>query len=138
MVSRPSLQPPERPRRLGLARGQFVAPKSIDAANPLITNQASAVPLSHVSLWEIAIKHTLARSDMPLSAGEAIAWAEQSGFAFLPIDLPHLLALEQLPLHRRDPFDRLLVAQAISGPFTLLSADVAFIAYGCPLQDARA
>jgi hypothetical protein len=40
---------------------------------------ASAVLLSHVSLWEIAIKHALARSDMPLSAGEAIAWAEPSG-----------------------------------------------------------
>ncbi|MCP9910079.1 type II toxin-antitoxin system VapC family toxin [Cyanobium sp. BA20m-p-22] len=74
---------------------------------------------------------------MPLSAREAIPWAEQSGFDFLPIDLPHLLALEQLPLHHRDPFDRLLVAQAISGPFTLLSADAAFTVYGCPLQDAR-
>ena len=47
-------------------------------------------------------------------------------------------ALEQLPLHHRDPFDRLLVAQAIGGPFTLLSADAAFAAYGGPLQDARA
>jgi PIN domain nuclease of toxin-antitoxin system len=88
-------------------------------------------------LWEIAIKHALARSAMPLSAHEAIPWAEQSGFAFLPIELPHLLVLEQLPLHHRDPFDRLLVAQAISGPFTLLSADAAFTAYGCPQQDAR-
>ncbi|WP_094584440.1 type II toxin-antitoxin system VapC family toxin [Synechococcus sp. BO 8801] len=113
-------------------------PKLGPLSRELITNQASAVVLSHVSLWEIAIKHTLARGDMPLSAGEAIAWVEPSGFAFLPIDLPHLLALEQLPLHHRDPFDRLLVTQAISGPFTLLSADAAFAAYGCPLQDARA
>lgn len=103
----------------------------------LITHQASGVFLSHVSPWEIAIKHALARADMPLSAREAIPWAEQSGFDFLPIDLPHLLALEQLPLHHRDPFDRLLVAQAISGPFTLLSDDAAFTVYGCPLQDAR-
>ncbi len=103
----------------------------------LITNQATTVLLSHVSLWEIAIKHTLARGDMPLSAREAIAWAEPSGFELLPIDLPDLLALEQLPLHHRDPFDRLLVAQAIGGPFTLLSADATFAAYGCPLHDAR-
>lgn len=103
----------------------------------LITHQASGVFLSHVSPWEIAIKHALARADMPLSAREAIPWAEKSGFDFLPIDLPHLLALEQLPLHHRDPFDRLLVAQAISGPFTLLSDDAAFTVYGCPLQDAR-
>ena len=113
-------------------------PKLGPLSRELITNRASAVVLSHVSLWEIAVKHSLAPSDMPLSAGEAIAWAEPSGFAFLPIDLPHLLALAQLPLHHRDPFDRLLVAQAISGPFTLLSADAAFAAYGCPLQDARA
>jgi len=112
-------------------------PKLGPLSRELITQQASAVFLSHVSLWEIAIKHGLARGDMPLSAREAIPWAEQSGFAFLPIDLPHLLALEQLPLHLRDPFDRLLVAQAISGPFTLLSADAAFTAYGFPLQDAR-
>ncbi|MCP9785484.1 type II toxin-antitoxin system VapC family toxin [Cyanobium sp. N5-Cardenillas] len=113
-------------------------PKLGPLSRDLITNQASAVFLSHVSLWEIAIKHALTRGDMPLSAGEAIPWAEQSGFAFLPIGLPHLLALDQLPLHHRDPFDRLLVAQSISGPLTLLSADAAFTAYGCPLQDARA
>jgi len=112
-------------------------PKLGPLSRDLITNQASAVFLSQVSLWEIAIKHTLARGDMPLSAREAIAWAEPSGIELLPIDLPHLLALEQMPLHHRDPFDRLLVAQAISGPLTLLSADAAFTAYGCPLQDAR-
>ncbi|HYP03980.1 MAG TPA: type II toxin-antitoxin system VapC family toxin [Cyanobium sp.] len=112
-------------------------PKLGPASRELITHQAGAVLFSHVSLWEIAIKHALARADMPLSAREANSWAEQSGFEFLPIDLPHLLALEQLPLHHRDPFDRLLVAQAISGHFILLSADVAFTAYGCPLHDAR-
>ena len=112
-------------------------PKLGPLSRELITHQANAVFLSHGSLWEIAIKHALGRGDMPLSAREAIPWAEQSGFDLLPIDLPHLLALELLPLHHRDPFDRLLVAQAISGPFTLLSADAAFSAYGCPLQDAR-
>jgi PIN domain nuclease of toxin-antitoxin system len=112
-------------------------PKLGPLSRELITHQASAVFLSHGSLWEIAIKHALARAAMPLSARQAIPWAEQSGFAFLPIALPHLLALEHLPLHHRDPFDRLLVAQAISGPFTLLSADAAFSAYGCPLIDAR-
>ena len=112
-------------------------PKLGPRSRELITHQAAAVFLSHVSLWEIAIKHALARTHMPLSAREAIPWAEQSGLEFLPIHLTHLLALEQLPLHHRDPFDRLLVAQAISGPFTLVSADGVFSAYGCPLQDAR-
>jgi PIN domain nuclease of toxin-antitoxin system len=103
----------------------------------LIRSQASAVLVSHVSIWEIAIKHALTRSDMPLSAGQAIAWAEEAGFEWLDLALPHLLTLEQLPLHHRDPFDRLLVAQSIAESLTLLSADAAFEAYGCPLLDAR-
>ena len=103
----------------------------------LIISEAASVLVSHVSLWEIAIKHALARSDMPLSAAMAIPWAEECGFQLLPLDLPHLLTLEQLPLHHRDPFDRLLVAQAISESLLLVSADAAFQTYGCPLQDAR-
>jgi PIN domain nuclease of toxin-antitoxin system len=102
----------------------------------LITTQASSVLISHVSIWEIASKHALARSDMPLSAAQAIQWAQECGFELLPLDLPHLLTLEQLPLHHRDPFDRLLVAQSISESLLLLSADSAFRAYGCPLHDA--
>ena len=103
----------------------------------LISSKAGVVMLSHVSLWEIAIKRALARANMPLTAAQAIAWAEASGFELLPLALPHILTLEQLPLHHRDPFDRLLVAQAISEPLTLLSADGAFEAYGAMLQDAR-
>ena len=104
----------------------------------LILKEASEVWLSHISIWEIAIKHALARADMPLSAAQACQWAEEAGFALLPIAVPHLLTLEPLPLHHRDPFDRLLVAQAIREELTLLSADGAFQAYGCLLRDARA
>jgi PIN domain nuclease of toxin-antitoxin system len=50
----------------------------------LITNQASGVRLGHVSLGEIAIKHSLARADMPLSAAQAMACAEQSALTFSP------------------------------------------------------
>jgi PIN domain nuclease of toxin-antitoxin system len=110
-----------------------LGPRSRD----LITTEASSVLISHVSLWEIAIKHALARSDMPVSAAQAIPWAEECGYELLPLDLPHLLTLEQLPLHHRDPFDRLLVAQSISESLLLVSADAAFDAYGGPLQDAR-
>jgi len=78
--------------------------------------------LSHGSIWEIAIEHALARTDMPLSAAQAISWAEEASFALLP---------------HRDPFDRLLVALGITESLTLLSADAALLAYRCPLQDAR-
>ena len=73
---------------------------------------------------------------MTLSAAQAIQWVQECGFELLPLDLPHLHTLEQLPLHHRDPFDRLLVAQSISESLLLLSADSAFQFYGCPLQDA--
>jgi antitoxin (DNA-binding transcriptional repressor) of toxin-antitoxin stability system len=76
----------------------------------------------------------VARSDMPLSAAQAIPWAQECGFELLRLDLPHLLTLEQLPLHHRDPFDRLLVAQSISESLLLVSADPEFHAYGGPLQ----
>ncbi len=106
-----------------------------DVSRSLIFDQAERVLLSQISLWEIAIKHALARADMPVSAAEACSWAEASGFDLLP--LAHILTLEQLPLHHRDPFDRLLVAQAISEPLTLLSADAALVPYGAMLHDAR-
>ena len=50
----------------------------------LIFDQAERVLLSHISLWEIAIKHALARADMPVSAAEASSWADASGFELLP------------------------------------------------------
>ena len=112
-------------------------PRLGSQSRDLITTQADRVLLSHVSIWEIAIKHALARSDMPISAAQAIQWSQECGFAFLPVDLPHLLTLEQLPQHHRDPFDRLLLAQSLCESLTLVSADAAFLAYGCPLQDAR-
>lgn len=113
-------------------------PRLGERSRELIVQEASEVWLSHASLWEIAIKHALARGDMPLSAAQASQWAQEAGFALLPIAVPHLLTLEHLPLHHRDPFDRLLVAQAIREGLTLLSADGAFPVYGCLLRDARA
>jgi hypothetical protein len=58
--------------------------------------EEDGILISHVSIWEIASKHALARSDMPLSAAQAIQWAQECGFELLPLDLPHLLTLEQL------------------------------------------
>jgi PIN domain nuclease of toxin-antitoxin system len=64
----------------------------------------------------------ISRGDMPISAVQALAWAEESGFDWLPLAPGHILTLENLPLHHHDPYrcaedfviDRLLIAQAIS------------------------
>jgi PIN domain nuclease of toxin-antitoxin system len=67
---------------------------------------------------------------MPISARQAHAWFEASNFQSLPVSDAHALAVETLPLHHGDPFDRLLIAQAKAEPMRLLSHDAAMAAYG--------
>jgi PIN domain nuclease of toxin-antitoxin system len=96
-----------------------------------VENEAGHVYVSHVSLWEIAIKHQLGRpSAPPRSAGEMTKDFLESGFALLPLDLGHILAFERVPLFHGDPYDRLLVAQAFSESLSLLTHDHRLAAYG--------
>jgi PIN domain nuclease of toxin-antitoxin system len=82
---------------------------------------ADAVYVSSASLWEAAIKYQLGKlSVAPERLAEAVA---ASGFLELPIRLQHAVAVARLPALHRDPFDRLLIAQAISEPLHLLTAD---------------
>ncbi len=83
--------------------------------------EATDVFVSAASIWEIAIKARLGRlMGDPVGFVSAI---EQSGFQELPISARHAAAVHELPLHHRDPFDRLLIAQALSEPLRLLTAD---------------
>lgn len=80
------------------------------------------------SIWEIAIKRSLGKLDFdPDLIANA---AEADGYAALPILREHLSVVAQLPWHHRDPFDRLLVAQSLAEPMTLLTADAALARYG--------
>ena len=90
---------------------------------------ADEVHVSTVSLWEIAIKHALARQQMPVGAAEARQAFVDAGYSMLVITPEHVVALEALPPWHRDPFDRLLVAQAISEPLRLVTADAALPRY---------
>lgn len=94
---------------------------------------AEQVYVSAVSGWEIAIKTALGRLRPLRTVAEAI---EESGFEELPIRLRHAVALATLPPHHRDPFDRMLVAQAQVDGLTLVTRDAAFEAYGTPLVRA--
>ena len=70
--------------------------------------------VSTVAIWEIAIKHPLGRPDAPpLSGYEAIAEFESAGFNLLDVTPAHAAFVERLPLVHGDPFDRLMLAQAI-------------------------
>jgi PIN domain nuclease of toxin-antitoxin system len=98
-------------------------PRLSAPARKLIADPANAVMVSAASLWEIAIKHALARGDMPISAMDAIGWFTESGYRLLDISPLHAAAVETLPALHNDPFDRLLVAQALAEPLRLLTRD---------------
>ena len=82
---------------------------------------AEQVYVSAASIWEIAIKARLGKIQAdPHALAQAI---EASGFVELPVSAAHAAGVAQLPLHHHDPFDRLLVAQALAEPLKLLTAD---------------
>jgi len=86
--------------------------------------------LSIASLWEITIKTSLGKLELGIPLEQVLTnFILPSGIEILPIHLPHLLVLKDLPLHHRDPFDRLLISQAKSESLTLLSEDSLFQQY---------
>jgi PIN domain nuclease of toxin-antitoxin system len=93
-----------------------------------IIEAADKVYVSAASIWEVAIKSRLGRIEVdPLSLVAAI---DASGFEELAVSAAHAVGVAQLPLHHNDPFDRLLVAQALAEPLKLLTADAAVAQYG--------
>jgi len=86
--------------------------------------------VSVVSIWEIAIKQAIGKLTLSTPLTDAIkAHKINSGLQILPVTLPHVLGVESLPLHHKDPFDRLLIAQAISEDMTIVSADHVYASY---------
>lgn len=92
-------------------------------ARELIESPKTAVWISAASVWEIAIKRALGRSDMPVSSQDAVRYFEQSGYRFLAVEAEHAVAVEDLVAHHHDPFDRILVAQALIEPMRLMTHD---------------
>lgn len=87
----------------------------------LIADRSNAVLVSIVSVWEIAIKVRIGKLKAdPARLSNAIV---RSGFVSLGIDRPHLQVLMALPAHHRDPFDHLLIAQAIAEQAALVTVD---------------
>ena len=98
-------------------------------ARELITSPKTNVWVSTASLWEIAIKHALGRGDMPISGKDAMCFFSESGYRLLPIEAEHAVAVEDLPAHHNDPFDRILVAQALVEPMRLMTHDALVALY---------
>lgn len=99
------------------------SPKLSASARELIQSPKTTVWVSAASVWEIAIKHGLGRGDMPVSGDAAVRYFREAGYHFLAIEPEHAVAVEALPAHHQDPFDRLLVAQALVEPMRLMTHD---------------
>lgn len=95
--------------------------------------EAEQVYVSAVTGWEIAIKKSLGRLTTTRSVVDAVT---ESGFEELPVRLIHARAIEELPLHHGDPFDRMLVAQAREEGLTLVSRDTLLSRYDVRLLRA--
>jgi len=93
------------------------------AANSIIRDLSNDIYISISSAWELAIKISLGKLDFSGKAAGFIRLAEKNRIAILPIKTVHLTTLETLPMIHRDPFDRLLIATAISEQMTLITAD---------------
>lgn len=86
--------------------------------------------LSAASVWELSIKASLKRLVLPAPAAEYIAEKVQAGLRVLSVEWTHAAAVERLPFHHRDPFDRLLVAQAQAERLAVVTGDAVFRKYG--------
>jgi len=105
--------------------------KLSDRVRLVILDPGNDVILSAVSGWEIAIKHRLGRLDLPAAPAAFIAEALAAhAVAVLPVGMAHAVRAGDLPLNHKDPFDRILIAQADIESLPLATPDAAFSPYG--------
>ena len=120
-----------RPKRLLLDTHAFLWWRADDPRLGAAAREAIAVAdlvhLSAASVWEAGIKIRLGRLRLPEPFAKGVA---DSGFSELPIRFAHAERAAELPPHHGDPFDRLLVSQALAEPLRLVTADKVLVKYG--------
>lgn len=92
-------------------------------ARELLEDETNEVYYSAASIWEIAIKSSLGRKDFRVDLASLQSVLPDMDFIELPVTAAHAAGITRLPLIHRDPFDRLLIAQSIAEPLTLLTND---------------
>ena len=95
----------------------------------LIETTGNEILFSAASIWEIAIKAQLLRAEFGVDAATIIDAARETGFTELAVSAQHAASVSSLPLHHKDPFDRMLISQAMTEPARLITADRALTAY---------
>ncbi len=99
------------------------SPKLSADARALIEAPESTIWVSAATVWEIAIKRALGKRGMPISGNDALRYFRASGYRLLPVAAEHACAVEALPAVHADPFDRILIAQALTEPMRLVTHD---------------
>lgn len=112
---------------LWFAQGSRQLPST--ALDTIVDPQATCA-VSVASAWEVAIKISLGKLEVDGGADGFFEILDSNGFGLLPVGRAEVKVVETLPFHHRDPFDRLLVATAMSRDLTLITVDAAFSAYG--------
>lgn len=109
-------------------------PRLSQAARDLISSATDDVFVSRGSLWEMAVKVNLGR--LKIDLGRFVQRIELTGFRWLGIENDHILAYASLPAFsdHKDPFDRLLVAQSLTEPLILVTADAPLARYGSTVR----
>lgn len=108
----------------------LVASRRLPAAVRNLVLAADEAYVSAATVWEIAIKFAIGRADAPPFSGkDAVRYFDDAGYQLLPITAAHAAAIEALPMLHRDPFDRLLVAQAIHEGMQLVTSDAQVARY---------
>ena len=100
-----------------------------DKALSAINDEADFNFVSIASIWEIAIKLNVQKLKLETSFLGIQKKMDENGFKLLPVNFEHTLILKDLPLHHRDPFDRMIIAQSITEDLTIISKDKNFSLY---------
>ena len=103
-------------------------------ARALLEDEANELVFSAASLWEVAIKQQLGRADFRADARLLRRGLLDNGYTELPVTSAHAVALDLLPPLHKDPFDRMLIAQALVEGIMLLTADANLARYPGPIQ----
>lgn len=103
-------------------------------ARDLIDDASNRLIFSAASLWEVTIKRGLGRDDFQADPRLLRRGLIDNGYEELPITSEHAVSVESLPLLHKDPFDRILVAQATVEGFTLLTSDTLVAQYPGPIR----
>lgn len=108
----------------------LIAPERLSAdTQAQLISAENTVYFSAASIWEIAIKKSLGKADFDFMPEDIYRLATETGFTQLPIDARHTYAVADMKWHHRYPFDRLLIAQAVSLPAYFMTGDSALEPY---------